>query len=65
MPKYQIPKNPGDFHIIISRAGSPLVCTKKSTKGGIKIPCRDHAHAEEVIEKILAVVKDGGGEIWV
>jgi hypothetical protein len=41
------------------------VCTKKSTKGGIKIPCRDHAHAEEVIEKILAVVKDGGGEIWV
>lgn len=65
MPKYQIPKSPGEFRVITSRAGTPLICNDKSSKGGIKIPCRDQNHAQEIIEKIRAIVAEGGGEIWV
>lgn len=65
MPKYLIPKSPGEFRIVISRAGTPLVCNEKSSKGSIKIPCRDQSHAQEVIEKIRIAVGKGGGEIWV
>lgn len=65
MPKYSIEKGAGEFRIVTSYAGTPLVWNGKSSKGSIKIPCRDQNHANQVMEKIRAVLKDEGGEIWV
>lgn len=59
MPKYQIPKKPGEIFIHMSRAGTPLVWNGKTSQGSIKIPCRDQGHAEEIIEKIKNLTDKG------
>ena len=63
MPKYQIPKSPGEFHIRDSYAGSPMIWNGKESKGKIIIPCRDLDHANKVLEMIRSM--KNGGEIWV
>ncbi len=63
MPKYQIPKSAGEFEIIESKSGLPLIWNRKKGKGKIMIPCRDYEHAEEVLTKLLEM--KNGGEIWV
>lgn len=65
MPKYKIPKSPGEMFIHISRAGTPLVWNGKTSQGSIKIPCRDQSHVEEIVEKIKNLADKGGGELWV
>jgi hypothetical protein len=63
LPKYQIPKSPGEFQIIESYAGTPLIWNHKKGKGKVSIPCRDWDHAEEILEKLKELKK--GGELWV
>lgn len=63
MPRYAIPKSAGEFEIVESKAGTPLIWNRKTGKGKVSIPCRDWDHAEEVIEKLKGLPK--GGEIWV
>ena len=63
MPKYQIPKSAGEFHIRESMAGTPMVWNGKKSKGKVMISCRDYQHAEEVLAKLRAM--KNGGEIWV
>ncbi|SET70526.1 hypothetical protein [Thalassotalea agarivorans] len=63
MPKYQIPKSPGEFEIVESKSGTPLIWNRKNGKGKVSIPCRNWSHAEEVLEKLNDLKK--GGELWV
>lgn len=63
MPKYQIPKQPGEFHIRSSYAGSLMIWNNKKSKGKIIIPCRDIEHANEIMEKLKGI--KNGGELWV
>lgn len=59
MAIYYIPRSAGEFHIRISKAGNPMVWNGKTSKGKVLIPCRDHKHAEQVLEK-LQELKNGG-----
>lgn len=63
MPRYSIPKSAGEFEIVESKAGTPLIWNRKTGKGKVSIPCRDWDHADEVLEKLKSLPK--GGEIWV
>jgi len=63
MPRYQIPRAAGEFEIFESKAGSPMVWNRKTGRGKILIPCRDEAHAQEVLEKVSTM--KNGGELWV
>jgi hypothetical protein len=62
LPRYQIPKSAGQFEILTSRSGTPLVWNRKSGKGKVSIPCRDLKQAKEVIEKLKDL--KNGGELW-
>jgi hypothetical protein len=63
MPKFQIPKSPGEFHVVEAKSGNPLITNNKSGKGKVLIPCRDWQHADEVMDKLKDFNK--GGELWV
>ncbi len=63
MPKYQIPKSAGQFKILESKAGSPMVWNNKKGRGKVMIPCRDYDHAKQVLEKVTLM--KNGGELWV
>jgi hypothetical protein len=63
MPKYQIPKSAGEFHVVTAKAGNPLITNNKTGKGKVLIPCRDWVHADEILEKLKDYKK--GGELWV
>ncbi len=63
MPKYHIPKSAGEFQILVSKAGSPMVWNNKKGKGKVMIACRNFEHAQEVLEKVLSM--KNGGELWV
>ena len=63
MPKYQIPKSPGEFRVISSRVNTPLITNDKTGKGKVLIPCRDWDHADIILEKLKEYKM--GGELWV
>jgi hypothetical protein len=63
MTRIQIPENAGkDFQIVVARAGNYAITNNKTGKNKVFIPCRDKAHAEEILEKLKKA--DHEGEIW-
>lgn len=63
MARIQIPKNPGEFRIIIARAGNYAVCNDKIGNSKLIIPCRDKEQAEEILRRLRE--KDHDGELWI
>ena len=63
MARIQIPKNAGEFRIIIAMGGNYAVCNDKTGKHKLIIPCRDRVQAEAVLKRLKE--KDHNGEIWV
>lgn len=63
MSRRQIPKNAGPFYIITTKAGTPAVWNKKTSKGKVLIACKDESQAKEVLKKLESIKE--GGEIWV
>jgi len=63
MTRIRIPENAGrDFQIVVARAGNYAITNNKTGKNKVFIPCRDKAHAEEILKKL----EEGNyeGEIW-
>ena len=52
MARYMIPDKSGPYKIIESMAGLPLVLNDSTGRRKVRIPCRDWAHAEEVLQKL-------------
>jgi hypothetical protein len=59
MARIQIPDNPGQFRVIDSYAGTPLVINNKTGKKRITIPCKTAKQAEELCRRLNAGEHDG------
>jgi len=62
MARYQIPKDVGDVDVVLTKAGTYAVFSRKSGKNKLRIPCRDKSQAEEVRRRIID--GDHDGAIW-
>jgi hypothetical protein len=62
MTRIRIPKNAGEFRIIVARAGNYAVCNDKTGKNKMIIHCRDHEQAENILKRLQE--KDYDEDIW-
>ena len=59
MPKITIPKNAGQFRVVIARAGNYMVRNDKTGKNHVFIACKARKQAEEVRDRLNAGDHDG------
>jgi hypothetical protein len=59
MARIQIPDNPGQFRVIKSYAGTPLIINDKTGKKRITIPCKTRKQADELCERLNSGNHDG------
>jgi len=52
MASHLVSDNAGPYHVVIARAGNPLVMNDKTGKRRVRIVCRDLAQAEEVCRRL-------------
>ncbi len=63
MTRIRIPKNAGEFRIIIARAGNYAVWNNKTGKNKLFIPCKNKAQAEEILRRLRK--RDHNDEMWI
>ena len=63
MPRYIIPATVEKMRVLVTMAGTYAAWDGKKGRGGLVIPCRDKAHAEEVCRRINA--GEHNGEVWI
>ena len=54
MAQHIIPENAGPYHIIRSRAGTPLVMNDRTGKSKVRVPCKTWQQAEEICRRLNA-----------
>jgi hypothetical protein len=52
MTKIYIPKNLGECRIVIAKAGNYAVWNNKTGRNKLMIPCRDEAHAKDILRQL-------------
>jgi len=57
--RIQIPDEPGQFRVIKSYAGTPLIINDKTGKKRITIPCKTREQAEKLCKRLNSGEHDG------
>jgi len=59
MARITIPNNPGQFRVVKSYAGTPLVTNDKTGRKQVHIPCKTWTQAEKLCGRLNAGDHDG------
>ena len=59
MAQHIIPDNAGPYHVVCSRAGTPLVLNDRWGKTKVRIACKTSEQAEEICRRLNENDHDG------